>query len=51
LSVRDHFLERFFTPCSVAVVGATNNPFKINYCLVQNLVSLNYQGKIYPVNP
>jgi len=50
LSVDDHFLERFFTPRSVAVVGATNNPFKINYCLVQNLVRLNYQGKIYPVN-
>jgi acyl-CoA synthetase (NDP forming) len=50
VSVDDHFLERFFTPRSVAVVGATNNPFKINYCLVQNLVNLHYQGAIYPVN-
>jgi acyl-CoA synthetase (NDP forming) len=50
LSEGDHFLERFFAPRSVAVVGATNNVFKINYCLVQNLVRLNYPGKIYPVN-
>jgi acetate---CoA ligase (ADP-forming) len=48
--MHDHFLERFFTPRSVAVVGATNNLFKINYCLVNNLVSLHYQGTIYPVN-
>jgi acyl-CoA synthetase (NDP forming) len=46
----NHFLDRFFNPKSVAVVGATNNPYKMNYRLVQNLISLNFQGKIYPVN-
>ncbi|NQU14899.1 MAG: CoA-binding protein [Desulfobacteraceae bacterium] len=47
----DHFLEGFFWPKSVAIVGATNNPFKVNFRLMQNLVSLGYEGKIYPVNP
>ncbi len=47
----DHFLDRFFRPSSVAIVGATNNFFKMNFRLVQNLVNLNFQGKIYPVNP
>ncbi len=47
----DHFLDRFFSPRSVAIVGATNNFFKINFRLMQNLVDLNFQGKIYPVNP
>lgn len=51
MSIGDHFLGQFFEPRSVAVVGATNNVFKINYCLVKNLVKLNYTGKIYPVNP
>jgi acyl-CoA synthetase (NDP forming) len=47
----DHFLDRFFRPRSVAIVGATNNHHKINYGLVGNLVNLNFQGAIYPVNP
>jgi len=47
----DHFLDRFFRPRSVAIVGATNNHQKINYGLVGNLVNLNFQGTIYPVNP
>lgn len=46
-----HFLDNFFWPESVAVVGATDNPVKINYRLAQNLVHLKFAGKIYPVNP
>ncbi|MBC8461071.1 MAG: CoA-binding protein [Deltaproteobacteria bacterium] len=46
----DHFLDRFFRPSSVAIIGATNNFFKMNFRLMQNLVNLNFQGKIYPVN-
>ena len=46
----DHFLDRFFSPRSVAIVGATNNFLKMNFRLMQNLVNLNFQGKIYPVN-
>jgi len=47
----DHILDNFFWPESVAVVGATDNPIKVNFRLVQNLVHLNFAGKIYPVNP
>jgi acetyltransferase len=47
----DHFLEQFFKPDSIAIVGATNNPLKMNYRVLQNLVNLSYKGKIYPVNP
>jgi acyl-CoA synthetase (NDP forming) len=46
----DHFLERFFSPGSVALVGATNNHFKMNFRLLENLVSLKFKGRIYPVN-
>ena len=47
----NHFLERFFSPNSVAIVGATGNPLKMNFRILENLVSLKYSGKIYPVNP
>jgi len=47
----NHFLEGFFSPRSVAIVGATNNAFKMNFRVMQNLINLNFQGQIYPVNP
>jgi predicted CoA-binding protein len=47
----EHFLNTFFYPKSVAIMGASNNPMRINYHLVANLVNLGFQGKIYPVHP
>ena len=47
----NHFLDRFFWPRSVAIVGATNNFLKMNFRLMENLVNLDFQGTIYPVNP
>ncbi|MGB9699435.1 MAG: acetate--CoA ligase family protein [Thermodesulfobacteriota bacterium] len=49
--IENHFLEKFLFPESVAIVGASRNPWRINYHLVANLVNLGYQGKIFPVNP
>lgn len=46
----NHFLDHFFHPESVAVVGATSNPFKMNFRILENLVNLNFDGSIYPVN-
>jgi acetyl coenzyme A synthetase (ADP forming)-like protein len=44
-------LRCFFEPKSVAVVGVSRNPLKFGYSLLQNLLDLKFQGKIYPVNP
>jgi acetyltransferase len=46
-----HFLDSFFYPKSVAVVGASQNPNTVNFYLFSNLVKLKFPGKIYPVNP
>ncbi|MFH1350777.1 MAG: CoA-binding protein [Pseudomonadota bacterium] len=46
-----HFLDRFFSPDSIAIVGATNNPHKLNYQIAGNLINLGFKGKVYPVNP
>ena len=44
-------LDTFFTPKSVAVVGASSTPGKLGYIAIENLLKIGYQGKIYPVNP
>ena len=44
-------LEILFNPESIAVVGASGNPFKPNYNLLANLVKLKFPGRLYPVNP
>ena len=46
-----HFLDSFFYPESVAVVGAARNPTTLNFYLLSNLVNLKFPGKVYPVNP
>jgi acetyltransferase len=46
-----HFLDLFFNPRSVAVVGASRNMGTANYWLTGNLLNLKYPGKVYPVNP
>lgn len=46
-----HFLDSFFYPSSVAIVGASRSPLTLNYNLVSNLVKLGFRGEIYPVNP
>ena len=48
---QDHFLQNFFYPESVAIVGASRNPFRPNHNLVANLVNLGFKGKVYPINP
>ena len=48
---KHHFLDLFFYPESVAVVGASQNANTRNFYLVSNLVNLKFPGKIYPVNP
>lgn len=47
----EHFLRKFFEPDSVAIVGASNNPSRINYNLAANLVNLGFKGRVYPVHP
>ena len=43
-------MEFFFNPDGVAIIGATDNPFKGGYHILNNILG-GYQGRIYPVNP
>ena len=44
-------MEFFFNPESVAVVGASRNPMKFGSVILANLFNLEYEGRIFPVNP
>ncbi len=46
-----HDIKYLFEPRSVAVVGASHNPAKIGYKILQNIVEGGYEGRILPVNP
>lgn len=48
---RESSLEAFFKPKSVAIVGASADPKKPGHTALKNLVSMGYQGKVFPVNP
>ena len=50
-NVRRHFLDFFFYPESVAMIGATRDERTFTFNLLANLVRLEFAGKIYPVNP
>lgn len=43
-------IQRLLTPRSVAVIGASNDPTKIGYAVLANLVAARFPGPVYPVN-
>ena len=44
-------IKHLFEPRSIAVIGASTNPSKIGYKVIDNIIASKYTGKIYPVNP
>ncbi len=46
-----HPLDPIFSPKSVAVIGATENPGSVGRTILENLVKGGFAGKIFPVNP
>ncbi len=44
-------LDKILKPKSVAVVGASTDPFKWGYMLLNAIKQSGFEGKIYPINP
>jgi acyl-CoA synthetase (NDP forming) len=44
-------IQGLFAPKSVAIIGASANPEKIGYAVLNNLLNIGLRGRIYPVNP
>ena len=43
-------LQYFFTPKSVAVIGASEHKGKVGHEVLNNIISYGFEGAIYPVN-
>ena len=41
----------FFSPKSVAIIGASNDVTKLGGMLVKNMLDAGYKGKLCPINP
>ena len=44
-------LDALFKPRSVAIIGASNNPFSIGHIVIKNLAKYGFKGPIFPINP
>ena len=44
-------LARFFSPRSIAIIGASQDLISISGQPLKHLLAHNYPGKLYPVNP
>ncbi len=44
-------LDAVFHPKSVAVIGASREPYKIGHVILRNFLEGGYGGKVYAVNP
>lgn len=44
-------LEVFFSPESVAVIGASRDERKLGYGVLFNIIQSGFKGEIYPINP
>ncbi len=51
MPIVQHSLESLFSPESIAVIGASEQPGAVGTRLLHNLVEAGYKGKIYPINP
>ncbi|WP_051551796.1 bifunctional acetate--CoA ligase family protein/GNAT family N-acetyltransferase [Nocardioides sp. URHA0020] len=56
MSAREHkaesaSIDRFFNPRSVAVIGASRRQETIGQALVRNLITGDFAGRVYAVNP
>lgn len=43
-------LDKFFFPKSIAVIGASRNPLKLGFTILENL-KISFNGQLYPINP
>ncbi len=47
----DNLHRAFFEPRSVAIIGASNDPTKLSFAVIDNMTRYGYPGRIYPINP
>ncbi|MBF0329213.1 MAG: acetate--CoA ligase family protein [Nitrospirae bacterium] len=43
--------ESLFNPKAIAVIGASKDPKKVGYAVLNNLIKFGYKGELFPINP
>jgi acetate---CoA ligase (ADP-forming) len=51
MSDQNQDIKYLFEPQTVAIIGATRDPNKIGYKIMNNVLSGGYRGKVFAVNP
>src|SRR3989339_1477086 len=51
IATRQTYMDTFFNPSSVAIIGATEKPGSLPGIILKNLLDMGFNGKMYPVNP
>lgn len=46
-----HYLEKLFSPSSIAVIGASDRLNSVGMKVLKNLLQENFKGKLYAINP
>ena len=46
-----HYLSSFFSPASVAIIGASTTEGSVGHRIMLNMLEAGYKGSLYPVNP
>jgi len=46
-----HFLDRLFSPKSIAIFGASNRPDSVGTLVYENLLAGDFRGELFPINP
>lgn len=49
--MKPHYLSQFFSPQSVAIVGASERANSLSGMALSNMLASGYRGKLYAVNP
>lgn len=44
-------MDGFFSPKSVAIIGASRHPKKVGHVILRNFLEGKFKGKVFPVNP
>ncbi|MDX1919548.1 MAG: acetate--CoA ligase family protein [Candidatus Caenarcaniphilales bacterium] len=47
----DSRIDKIFNPSSVAIVGASERQETVGYAVLNNLLTMGFEGKVYPINP
>lgn len=47
----DTRIDKIFNPESVAVIGASERQETVGYAVLNNLLTMGFEGEIYPINP